>query len=98
MMKVIADVSIVPIGVGVSVSGYVRIAHKKLAAANLNAKLCPYGTVVEGDYEAVVTAIREAMEAVHEAGAPRITMTIKMGSRTDKEQTAQDKLDAVLGR
>jgi len=97
-LKVIADISIVPLGVGVSVSKYVKVAHKILADAGLNARLCPYGTVVEGEYDAVAAAVKRAMEAVHEAGAPRITMTIKMGSRTDKDQTAQDKIDAVLKR
>lgn len=94
-MNVIADISIVPMGVEASVSRYVKIAHQTLVDANLNATLCPYGTVVEGEYDAVTTAIRRAVEAVHAMGVPRITMTIKMGSRTDKTQTAQDKLDAV---
>jgi uncharacterized protein (TIGR00106 family) len=95
-MKVIADISIVPMGVEASVSKYIRVAHKALADANLNAMLCPYGTVVEGEYDDVTRAIKSAVEAVHAMGVPRITMTIKMGSRTDKEQTAKDKLDAVL--
>ena len=95
-MNVIADISLVPIGVGVSVSRYVKIAHKTLADADLNARLCPYGTVVEGEYDKVTGAIKAAMEAVFAAGVQRVTMTIKMGARTDKEQTAQDKIDAVL--
>lgn len=96
-MKVIADIAMVPIGVGVSLSKYIKIAHQVLVDANLNARLCPYGTVVEGEYDEVVSAIKKAMEALHEEGVPRINMTIKMGSRTDKDQSAQDKIDAVMG-
>ncbi len=95
-MKVIADISMVPIGVGVSLSKYVKVAHQKLIDADLNARLCPYGTIVEGEYDDVTRAIKMAMEAMNDEGVPRITMTIKMGWRTDQEQTAQDKLDAVL--
>ncbi len=95
-MKVIADISIVPMGAGPSVSKYVKTAHKVLVDANLNARLCPYGTVVEGEYDDVAQAIKQAMQSVFDAGIQRVTMTIKMGARTDKEQTAQDKIDAVL--
>ncbi len=54
-----------------------------------------YGTNVEGDYERVFAALREALEAVHEMGAPRISTTIKLGTRTDREQSMQDKVDSV---
>ena len=94
-MKVMADVCLVPIGVGVSLSKYIKVAHEVLKAADLNATLHPYGTIIEGEYDDVTRAIKEAMEAVHQAGAPRITMTIKLGSRTDKEQSIEDKLNAV---
>lgn len=30
-------------------------------------------------------------------GAPRITTSIKVGTRTDREQTMQDKIDSVAG-
>ena len=94
-MKVMADVCLIPIGVGVSLSKYIKIAYESLNAANLNATLTPYGTIVEGEYEDVTKAIKAAIEAVHEAGAPRVSLTIKLGSRKDKEQSIEDKLNAV---
>ncbi|MCM8527094.1 MAG: MTH1187 family thiamine-binding protein [Lentisphaeraceae bacterium] len=95
-MKVIADICLIPIGVGVSLSPYVKIAYETLKKSGLKCTLGPYGTVVEGDYDDVVKAMKAAMEAVHEKGAPKITMTIKMGSRIDKDQSASDKVDSVL--
>ena len=95
-MKVMADVCLIPIGVGVSLSKYIKIAYDVFKNANLNATLTPYGTIIEGEYEDVSNAIKAAIEAVHEAGAPRVSLTIKLGSRTDKEQTTEDKLNAVL--
>lgn len=94
-MKVIADICLVPIGVGTSLSPYVKVAYEALRESGLPCTLGPYGTVIEGEYDEVSKAIKNAMEAVHENGVPRITMTIKMGSRTDKEQSAQEKVDAV---
>ena len=91
-MHVIADFCIVPLGVGVSVSKYVAACEKVLADAGLNPRLHAYGTNVEGEWEAVFAGLYRCHEVVHEMGAPRITTSIRMGTRTDREQTMDDKL------
>ena len=94
-MKVIADLCVVPIGVGVSVSKYVTACEKVLTAAGLETKLHAYGTNIEGDWDTVFAAIRRCHEVVHEMGAPRITTTLKFGTRVDKTQTMDDKITSV---
>lgn len=94
-MKVIADLCIVPIGVGVSVSKYVPACEKVLKEAGLETKLHAYGTNIEGDWDVVFTAIRRCREVVHEMGAPRITTTLKFGTRIDRKQTMEDKITSV---
>ena len=94
-MKVIADLCVVPMGVGVSVSKYVTACEKVLKEAGLETKLHAYGTNIEGDWDAVFTAIRRCHEVVHEMGAPRITTTLKFGTRIDKTQTMDDKVTSV---
>jgi uncharacterized protein (TIGR00106 family) len=42
-----------------------------------------------------MAAIKRCHEVVHEMGAPRITTTIKIGTRTDREQTMEEKIDSV---
>ena len=42
-----------------------------------------------------MAAIKKCHETVHEMGAPRIGTTIRMGTRTDREQNMQDKIDSV---
>lgn len=37
-------------------------------------------------------------ERVHEMGAPRITTTIKLGSRTDRAQSMADKVESVRNK
>ena len=49
-MKVIVDVCIVPIGVGVSVSKYVAECQRVLTGAGFEPHLHPYGTTVEGEW------------------------------------------------
>ncbi|MCY3740563.1 MAG: MTH1187 family thiamine-binding protein [Candidatus Poribacteria bacterium] len=94
-MKVIADLCVVPMGVGVSVSKYVTACEKVLKAAGLETKLHAYGTNIEGDWDVVFAAIRRCHEVVHEMGAPRITTTLKFGTRIDKKQTMEDKVTSV---
>lgn len=94
-MKVIADICIVPIGVGVSVSEYVAECERILTDAGLEPILHPYGTVVEGEWDEVFAAMRRCHEQVHEMGAPRISSSVRVGTRTDRAQTAADKVASV---
>jgi len=94
-MNVLVDICVVPMGVGVSVSKYVAACEKIFASAGLSHQLHSYGTNVEGDWDEVMAAIKKCHETVHEMGAPRIGTTIRMGTRTDREQSMQDKIDSV---
>jgi uncharacterized protein (TIGR00106 family) len=94
-MKVIADLCVVPLGVGVSVSEYVAACEKVLKEARLNTKLHAYGTNIEGEWDEVFAAIKRCHEVVHQMGAPRITTTLKFGTRTDRVQTMEDKVKSV---
>jgi len=94
-MNVLIDICVVPMGVGVSVSKYVVECEKIFQAAGLNQQMHAYGTNVEGDWDEVMAAIKKCHETVHEMGAPRIGTTIRMGTRTDREQSMQDKIDSV---
>ena len=94
-MKVIADLCVVPLGVGVSVSRYVAACERVLRDAGLKIQLHAYGTNLEGEWDVVFAAIRRCHEVVHEMGAPRISTTIKVGTRTDRDQTMEDKVRSV---
>ncbi|MFV2031622.1 MAG: MTH1187 family thiamine-binding protein [Gammaproteobacteria bacterium] len=97
-MNVLVDVCVVPMGVGVSVSKYVAECEKIFAAAGLNHQMHSYGTNVEGDWDEVMAAIKLCHEKVHAMGAPRIGTTIRLGTRTDREQSMQDKIDSVVSK
>jgi uncharacterized protein (TIGR00106 family) len=74
-MHVIADLCVVPMGVGVSVSKYVAACERVLKDAGLKTALHAYGTNIEGDWDTVFAAIKRCHQVVHEMGAPRITTT-----------------------
>jgi uncharacterized protein (TIGR00106 family) len=94
-MKVIVDLCVVPLGVGVSVSAYVTACEHVLADAGLTTQLHAYGTNIEGEWDDVFAAIKRCHEVVHAMGAPRISTTLKLGTRTDREQTMEDKVASV---
>ena len=94
-MKVILDLCVVPIGVGVSVSTYIAACERILNEAGLKTQLHAYGTNIEGDWDVAFAAIKRCHEVVHEMGAPRISTTIKLGTRTDRNQTMEQKIKSV---
>ena len=94
-MNVIIDLCVVPLGVGLSVSKYVAACQKIIHEAGLKSELHAYGTNIEGEWDAVFDVVKQCHEKIHDMGAPRITTTIKLGTRTDRDQTMADKVKSV---
>ncbi len=94
-MKVIADLTVSPFGVGLSVSKYIAACHQIFAEAGLKTNLHAYGTNIEGEWDEVIAAVKQCHEVLHQMGVPRITSSLKIGTRTDKEQTMSDKVESV---
>ena len=94
-MKVIMDLTVSPFGVGWSVSEYIAACHKIFDEAGLKTNLHAYGTNIEGDWDEVFAAVKKCHETLHQMGVPRLTSSLKVGTRTDREQTMADKVDSV---
>ena len=83
-MKVLIDVSVVPLGVGTSLSSYVAACERVFAEAGLKTTLHAFGTNVEGEWDAVFAAVKRCHEVVHGLGA-RVSAhgpTVSRRSRT----------------
>lgn len=94
-MRVIADLCLIPMGSGVSVSKEVAACERVLAEAGLKTKLHAYGTNIEGEWDEVFAAIKRCHELVHAMGAPRISSSLRFGTRTDRPETMEDKIRSV---
>jgi len=94
-MNVMIDICIVPIGVGTSVSKYIARCQEVFEEAGLTYALHAYGTNVEGEWDRVMGAVKKCHENIHTMGAPRITTSMRLGTRTDRGQSMQDKIDSV---
>jgi uncharacterized protein (TIGR00106 family) len=80
------------------VGNYVAECQKVLQEAGLNHRLHAFGTNIEGEWDDVFDAIKLCHERAHALGAPRITTSIKVGTRTDREQSMQPTIDSVAKR
>ncbi len=94
-MKVVADLCIVPMGVGPSVSPYVREVKAIVEASGLTATMHANGTNIEGDL-ADICALAERCEAkLAGMGVQRTFFTLIFSTRRDKDQSMADKMAAV---
>ncbi|UPK89773.1 hypothetical protein LCI18_000708 [Fusarium solani-melongenae] len=90
------DFCLLPLGTGsVSVAEDIAEVQKVLKASGLKYTLHSAGTTVEGSWDEVMAAVGKAHAAVHKRGVVRIQSSMRVGSRTDKKQTAADKVKRV---
>lgn len=94
-MHVIVDLCVIPLGVGVSISPFVAACQRVLSDAGLKTHLHAYGTNVEGEWDAVFAAVKRCHEVVHAMGASRVSSTLRVGTRTDRAQSMDDKVRSV---
>ncbi|EXV04085.1 DUF77 domain protein [Metarhizium robertsii] len=95
-----ADFCLIPVGTGnVSVAEEVAQVQRVLEASGLKYTLHSAGTTVgtvEGSWDDVMAAIGKAHAVVHQRGVVRVQSSMRVGSsRTDKKQTAEDKVKRV---
>ncbi|KAK0630790.1 YkoF-like protein [Bombardia bombarda] len=91
-----ADFCLIPVGTGnVSVAKEVAEVQKLLKASGLTYTMHSAGTTVEGSWDEVMTVIGQAHALVHQGGVQRVQSSMRVGTRTDKKQTAEQKVKRV---
>ncbi|CAF9908800.1 MAG: hypothetical protein GOMPHAMPRED_006318 [Gomphillus americanus] len=92
----LADLCLIPIGTGSpSVSGEVADVQRVIRSSGLKYTMHSAGTTIEGSWEEVMKVIGQAHAVLHQKGVLRVQSDIRVGTRIDKLQTAQDKIDIV---
>jgi uncharacterized protein (TIGR00106 family) len=96
---VIAEVTVVPSGVGPSVSDYVARAQRVIERhPNVKSQLTPMSTILEGEMDDVLAVIREVHENTFDDRVKRVLTLVKMDERRDKVLSMQGKLDSVAAK
>ncbi len=92
----IADLSVVPMGTAsASVSKEIAQVERILARFPLKTNIHSNGTNIEGDWTDVCAAISTIHAELHDAGVPRVYCNMRWGSRIDKTQSMDDKVQKV---
>ncbi|MDY6965533.1 MAG: MTH1187 family thiamine-binding protein [Halobacteriota archaeon] len=93
----IVEVSIVPLCTkSPSLSRYVADTLKVLSEdEDLRFELTPMGTIIEGDLERILGAVKRMHETVFSEEVRRVVTTIKIDDRRDKSATMERKVKSV---
>ena len=94
---VVVQVTVVPLGTGsTSLSSYVAGVGKVLAKyKSIKTMLTPMSTILEGDLDEILRAVREMHETPFLNGAKRVSTRIGIDDRRDKTLTMEGKIEAV---
>ncbi len=93
-MSVLAEFSIVPVGKGASISPFVAKVMRIVAASGIAYRANPMGTVLEGDWDAVMGVIRRCHDEVLKE-SERVLTTVRIDDRKGDEKRMEKKLQSV---
>jgi|YelNatPaOPRAMG01_1025707.scaffolds.fasta_scaffold14553_7 uncharacterized protein (TIGR00106 family) len=96
--RVIAEVSVVPVGTGsTGLSQFIAACLDALESKReISYQLTPMGTIIEGTLEKVFEGIQALHEAPFSKGVARVVTWVKIDDRRDRETTMTSKVESVL--
>ncbi|NMB98697.1 MAG: MTH1187 family thiamine-binding protein [Thermoanaerobaculaceae bacterium] len=95
MAKVIAEISFIPIGAGLSLSSYIAKVLKAIEESGLKYEFHSMGTNVEGDWEEIIKLLEKCHKILFDMGVPRISTSVKFSLRQDKDPSMESKKEHV---
>ena len=100
MGKIVAEVTVVPLGTATtSLSRFVAESEKVLKNfPRLTSMLTPMSTILEGEMDEVLQAVKAMHEVPFRMGAMRVSTTLRIDDRRDKKITMEGKLAAVKSK
>lgn len=90
--KVNIAVQIIPFSKEKEIYALVDEAIRVIQESGLVYKVCPFETVIEGDYEEIMQVIKNAQKAVLDAGASEVIVNLKIQNNKYKDVHIDDKI------
>ncbi len=94
---VTAEISIYPVGTdSPSLSFYIAKSIESIRDLGIKHKTTPMGTILESDdLQKIFDATKAMTETIHRLGVKRVEIVLKIDSRIDKKQSAEDKMQSL---
>lgn len=90
-MKATAELQVIPLGSGVSVRQEVKRVLTLLQGYDFIVEPHASGTNLEGELSAILHAVEQIHETLHQEGSMRLVSYLKLETRTDKTPTLAGK-------
>ena len=92
----VAFLIVSPLDKGPSLSRFVKKAIESIKESGIDFQVTPMGTVIQSDdLEKIFDCAEKAVEAVRREGSERISLSLKVDIRFDKEIDFETKMRAV---
>lgn len=85
-------VQIIPFSKEIDVYPLVDKAIEVIQHSGIKYKVCPFETVLEGEYDAIMQVIKQAQQACLDAGADEVLVNLKIQNRKNTGVTIEDKM------
>lgn len=86
-------VQIIPKSAKVDMYKLIDLAIEEIAASGLKYLVCPFETVIEGEYDAVMQVVKRAQDACLQAGADEVLVNMKLQRSATGDLHFEDKID-----
>jgi uncharacterized protein (TIGR00106 family) len=93
----LAEVSIIPIGIGSSIGDKLAEVLKIIDASGLPYKVNPMGTVIEGEWDEIMKLVKKCHDALMKTGERTIT-TVTIDDRKGKPNRIEKKVKSIEKR
>jgi len=91
----IVELSIIPIGVGTSLSEYIAEVMKTIQESRLKYESHSMGTNIEGEWDEIMPLIKKCHEGLYQKGVQRISTILRISDRRDKPYTMKGKMESL---
>jgi uncharacterized protein (TIGR00106 family) len=85
-------VQIIPFSKEKKIYALVDKAIEVIQKSGIKYKVCPFETVLEGNYDDIMDIVKKAQEACFRAGADEVIVNIKIQNRKDSAVTINEKM------
>jgi len=91
-VQMIIELSVIPIGVGTSLSKYVACVMRVIKESGLKYESHSMATNIECDWDDITPLVKKCHDELKKMGVERISSSVRISERTDKPYTMEGKM------